>query len=403
MNQFHWQQAQFSIPEQAPYQNPDFLQPGFGSSIPQRDFWPGQGGEIGIGATDFPPQPNKQNLYKTELCRKWETTGTCRYGAKCQFAHGRAELRTLVRHPLYKTTQCKSFQATGQCRYGSRCRFIHNETESQLKSVPRLPIGGPGSPVLQQSPGLMIPEPAITGANPVRRAQSPFAGSNSGHRTPEIPEFEPQGSFLETRRERYDSQPRLGALASGMNALSLGDRNQSAAANLDIFSETPYEMPRSSTSHDFSLGGSLNPSSLPNDISRNLTSNDLAAEVPRATRAKSPLGLGFGPGYKNTSMSLRDLNQGGLYRGTVLDEEPALSELKNSFTTAVPRFSTLRSHSATNLSKLAEADLDFTQELQREKTRTTEGIRLKSNSVTRYEGEANLNIFNSTETGLPAL
>lgn len=76
-------------------------------------------------------------LYKTELCRKWITTGTCRYGTKCQFAHGVGELRKLVRHPLYKTSMCKSYQATGICRYGSRCRFIHDETEQELSGLTR--------------------------------------------------------------------------------------------------------------------------------------------------------------------------------------------------------------------------------------------------------------------------
>ena len=41
----------------------------------------------------------KLGLYKTELCRSWEEKGTCRYGAKCQFAHGEEELRKVTRHP----------------------------------------------------------------------------------------------------------------------------------------------------------------------------------------------------------------------------------------------------------------------------------------------------------------
>jgi hypothetical protein len=40
---------------------------------------------------------------QTELCRSWEETGSCRYGGKCQFAHGREELRPVQRHPKYKT------------------------------------------------------------------------------------------------------------------------------------------------------------------------------------------------------------------------------------------------------------------------------------------------------------
>lgn len=41
----------------------------------------------------------KLGLYKTELCRSWEEKGSCRYGAKCQFAHGEDELRKVSRHP----------------------------------------------------------------------------------------------------------------------------------------------------------------------------------------------------------------------------------------------------------------------------------------------------------------
>ena len=41
----------------------------------------------------------KLGLYKTELCRSWEEKGTCRYGPKCQFAHGEDEIRKVARHP----------------------------------------------------------------------------------------------------------------------------------------------------------------------------------------------------------------------------------------------------------------------------------------------------------------
>jgi hypothetical protein len=41
----------------------------------------------------------KLGLYKTELCRSWEEKGSCRYGGKCQFAHGEDELRNVARHP----------------------------------------------------------------------------------------------------------------------------------------------------------------------------------------------------------------------------------------------------------------------------------------------------------------
>ena len=54
-------------------------------------------------APQTPPGSPSNPLYKTEMCRSWEETGGCRYGAKCQFAHGSWELRPVVRHPKYKT------------------------------------------------------------------------------------------------------------------------------------------------------------------------------------------------------------------------------------------------------------------------------------------------------------
>lgn len=68
-------------------------------------------------------------LYKTEMCRTFEETGICKYGIKCQFAHDRAELRNIQRHPRYKTEICRTFWEQGQCPYGKRCCFIHTENE----------------------------------------------------------------------------------------------------------------------------------------------------------------------------------------------------------------------------------------------------------------------------------
>ncbi|KAK7103075.1 protein TIS11-like [Littorina saxatilis] len=67
--------------------------------------------------------------YKTELCRPFEESGHCKYGEKCQFAHGYHELRNLSRHPKYKTERCRTYHTIGFCPYGPRCHFIHNEEE----------------------------------------------------------------------------------------------------------------------------------------------------------------------------------------------------------------------------------------------------------------------------------
>ncbi|KAI0670176.1 hypothetical protein C8Q78DRAFT_172748 [Trametes maxima] len=87
------------------------------------------GSSIGTNVTGNGPSANnrKLGLYKTELCRSWEEKGTCRYGAKCQFAHGEEELRKVQRHPKYKTEICRTFWVSGSCPYGKRCCFIHTE------------------------------------------------------------------------------------------------------------------------------------------------------------------------------------------------------------------------------------------------------------------------------------
>lgn len=59
------------------------------------------GGMSPMGSASTGPSANnrKLGLYKTELCRSWEEKGSCRYGTKCQFAHGEDELRKVSRHP----------------------------------------------------------------------------------------------------------------------------------------------------------------------------------------------------------------------------------------------------------------------------------------------------------------
>jgi hypothetical protein len=78
---------------------------------------------------DIEAELSRQNLYKTELCRSWVESATCKYGSKCQFAHGQHEMRPVIRHPKYKTEICKTFYTNGTCPYGKRCRFVHNPAE----------------------------------------------------------------------------------------------------------------------------------------------------------------------------------------------------------------------------------------------------------------------------------
>ena len=93
--------------------------------------------------------------YKTELCRPYEETGECRYGNKCQFAHGGGELRSLNRHPKYKTEFCRTYHTTGFCSYGQRCNFIHNDDERR-GPVPVARV----QPMPQQKP-VALPPPLM--------------------------------------------------------------------------------------------------------------------------------------------------------------------------------------------------------------------------------------------------
>ncbi|KAI8099086.1 uncharacterized protein BX664DRAFT_320354, partial [Halteromyces radiatus] len=68
-------------------------------------------------------------LYKTEICRNWAELGHCRYGIKCRYAHGDAELRQAPRHTLYKTKICRAYHDQGECPYGIRCTFIHDDNQ----------------------------------------------------------------------------------------------------------------------------------------------------------------------------------------------------------------------------------------------------------------------------------
>lgn len=80
------------------------------------------------------PASVNTSRYKTELCRPYEEFGVCKYGDKCQFAHGIGELRSLARHPKYKTELCRTFHSVGFCPYGPRCHFVHNQDEVLQKN-----------------------------------------------------------------------------------------------------------------------------------------------------------------------------------------------------------------------------------------------------------------------------
>ena len=68
--------------------------------------------------------------YKTEICKNFEQTKTCKFGNHCCFAHGENELRTkTVSNELYKTKICRHFKEAGFCPYGQRCQYFHFQSD----------------------------------------------------------------------------------------------------------------------------------------------------------------------------------------------------------------------------------------------------------------------------------
>ncbi|SCU93328.1 LAFA_0F15808g1_1 [Lachancea sp. 'fantastica'] len=75
--------------------------------------------------TPTAPEKCNKTLYKTELCESFSTTGNCRYGSNCQFAHGLQELKFKERNNKFRTKPCVNWLKTGSCPYGQRCCFKH--------------------------------------------------------------------------------------------------------------------------------------------------------------------------------------------------------------------------------------------------------------------------------------
>lgn len=117
--------------------------------------------------------------YKTELCRPYEEFGVCKYGDKCQFAHGIAELRSLTRHPKYKTELCRTYHTVGFCPYGPRCHFVHNQDEviqhNRAVSAALLAARAPRTRPAALSPSLSLDSPSP----PCSLSQSPTSSMGS--------------------------------------------------------------------------------------------------------------------------------------------------------------------------------------------------------------------------------
>lgn len=175
-------------------------------------------------------QGSNSSRYKTELCRPFEENGFCKYGDKCQFAHGSVELRTLNRHPKYKTELCRTFHTIGFCPYGPRCHFIHNAEESRVLSP--IMSSAPINPALLQSHlnSTLPPLVPSTGNNghhnplsiipsmglpTIFDKNSPPSSLNGSPTTP--------ASFFDELNVHFLQGQLVGGLADTLNSLSLND------------------------------------------------------------------------------------------------------------------------------------------------------------------------------------
>ena len=109
--------------------------------------------------------------YKTSLCRHWEQYKTCALGNACSFAHGDFEKRN-VKDPLpqtfpgkeyigavhsnYKTQICKNFETNGSCKYGNMCCFAHGEHQMRSLTDPMPMI--PQEVLLYSPPKMRMPQ-----------------------------------------------------------------------------------------------------------------------------------------------------------------------------------------------------------------------------------------------------
>ncbi|XP_026155077.1 mRNA decay activator protein ZFP36L1 isoform X2 [Mastacembelus armatus] len=183
---------------------------------------------------------SSSSRYKTELCRSFTENGLCKYGGKCQFAHGPEELRDLNRHPKYKTEPCRTFHTIGFCPYGIRCHFVHNSEEEKKHSFSRSSSSSsstsispqPSSSSRSHRPPLMrqsfsfagfpsapqqILQPAFTG-HPPPPASFPYAPSTSPPSSTDITDLlshgllEMDAAFEASPAHHY--QPPMGQVTS---------------------------------------------------------------------------------------------------------------------------------------------------------------------------------------------
>jgi len=204
------------------------------------------------GSTSTSSAQSKVNTsrYKTELCRPFSEHGTCKYGEKCQFAHGGPELRSVSRHPKYKTDLCRTYHSVGFCPYGPRCHFVHN-----LDEVTEEPSPNQGSQQGQQQQQQQQPQQQKQHQNPsfMPNSSNKIIGSGriiSANKLPEdqqqkirpLPMFDHKinNNQQQSNNQRGNGNNLFPQTPSGWNPLNSvnfnEDNNQKGGSRLPVFS-----------------------------------------------------------------------------------------------------------------------------------------------------------------------
>merc|ERR1712223_1599981 len=101
----------------------------------------------GNSVADLESSKDKKLLFKTTLCAKFVTYGDCPFGHGCNFAHGVKELRQALEatssakstddlakdNPAYKTSLCKNYMMGMYCQFADRCQYAHGRHELRDK------------------------------------------------------------------------------------------------------------------------------------------------------------------------------------------------------------------------------------------------------------------------------
>ena len=140
------------------------------------------------------------SLFKTSLCKHFEQQGKCNIGNKCNYAHGKHELRNKddvsqidhsflqpipvdiqlkmmhIPYSNYKTQRCKFFDESGSCKFGQNCSYAHGDFDlrNPYDTIPILPPTQSMSSAYMQPSGFQMfqtPQQETVDQKPVLQQQ----------------------------------------------------------------------------------------------------------------------------------------------------------------------------------------------------------------------------------------